>query len=432
MLSVIVNQSYNFSDGEKVTYPKLNLLGSPSVTFSGELSSNQLADGAVTTSKLEQGININDKINDHNLSLSKLPAGDHGQLLYYNSSGILAKLSPGTDGQYLKTQGAGQDPVWAAQDGASSVPYEDITTNGLADQYLTTDSSGSVAWIPKPNLNESQVFDTPSLSSITSSSPFLVTQSHGLGVLPEQVVVTLRCVADDTGNTGYVLGDEILLSSTHCDRLGETQEFPTTGVSFDVTNVIIQMTQYVVADLSRFFVKPKDNNATPDYVAIGASGSKFQFRIRVWSPGSGSITSNSAGPLTTEPGYYYSQTSSDTAYQIMSRSGTERDIESFSHGFSTVPKFYKVVLVCTSDDSQTGYSEGDEIDVSAIIHPSSPGNTGFTSFANTSSINCMFLARTGGGQSNTMKLFGRNKTAVEWEFRSSSANRFKLKVYAWK
>lgn len=429
-LSVIVTPSYNFSDGEKVTYPKLNLLGSPSVTFTGELSSAQLADGSVVTSKLEQGININDKINDHNLSLSKLPAGDHGQLLYYNSSGILAKLSPGTDGQYLKTQGAGQDPVWAAQDGASSVPYEDITTNGLADQYLTTDSSGSVAWIPKPNLNESQVFDTASIDSIISAgTPYKVTQSHGLGTLPEQVVVTLRCIEDDSSVTGYALGDEIFLSGTHCNVASSQGEIPAASVSFDSTNVIVQVTSSVLTDASKFLVYRKSDGAQ---VGLGASRSKFKFRIRVWSPGSGSITSNSAGPLTTEPGYYFTQTSSDTVYQIMNRSGSAKDTESFSHGFTVVPKFYRVVLVCTEDDSQTGYSQGDEIDVSAVIHPSSPGNTGFTSFANTSSITCMFLARSGSGQTNAMRLFGRNTGSVEWEFRPSSANRFKLKVYAWK
>jgi hypothetical protein len=417
MLSVIVNQSYNFSDGEKVTYPKLNLLGAPSVTFSGELSSNQLADGAVTTNKLEQGININDKINDHNLSLSKLPAGDHGQLLYYNSSGILAKLSPGTDGQYLKTQGAGQDPVWAAQDGASSIPYEDITTNGLANQYLTTDGSGNVAWIGKPDLNESQVFDTASLASIVSGpAPYIVTQSHGLGAIPEQVVVTIRCVTNDTA-TGYSVGDELDITAAHIG--GELL----LSAGFDATNVIVNFPQG-----SGAFQIPHRTNLTQ---TTPTSLSNFKFRIRVWNPGSGSTTSNSAGPLTTEPGYYYSQTSSDTAYQIMTRSGTEKNIESFSHGFSTVPKFYKVVLVCTSDDSQTGYSEGDEIDVSAIQHPEA--DTGLTSFANTSSITCVFPARIDTTQKQTyMRLISRNSTGSEWEFRSSSANRFKLKVYAWK
>jgi hypothetical protein len=293
----------------------------------------------------------------------------------------------------------------------------------LANQYLTTDGSGNVAWIGKPDLNESQVFDTPSLASIVSGpAPYQVTQSHGLGAVPEQVVVTIRCAADDSA-TGYSLGDEIDLVGSHItDTAGD---YNTASVSFDAINVIVGL---ATGNLANFKI-PHKTNQTLTSVGTGAN---FKFRIRVWNPGSGSTTSNSAGPLTTEPGYYYSQTSSDTAYQIMTRSGTEKNIESFSHGFSTVPKFYKVVLVCTSDDSQTGYSEGDEIDVSAIIHPSSPGNTGFTSFANTSSITCMFLARATGTQSTYMKLFGRNKTSVDWEFRSSSANRFKLKVYAWK
>lgn len=423
-LSVIVTPSYNFSDGEKVTYPKLNLLGSPSVTFTGELSSAQLADGAVTTSKLEQGININEKINDHNLSLSKLPAGDHGQLLYYNSSGILAKLSPGTDGQYLKTQGAGQDPVWAAQDGVSSVPYEDITTNGLSDQYLTTDSSGNVAWINKPTLNESQIFETSTLQAIVSAgAPYQVTQPHGLGGLPEQVVVTLRCTTSDS-TTGYSAGDEIDLVGSHI--VGTIGDYNTASVSFDSVNVIVGL---ATSNLSNFRIPHKANQAL---TSVG-TGANFAFRIRVWNPGSGSVTSNSAGPLTTEPGYYFTQTSSDTVYQIMSRSGSTKDTESFSHGFTVVPKFYRVVLVCTEDDSQTGYSQGDEIDVSAVVHPTSPANTGFTSFANTSSITCLFHFRSVTSQSvDSMKIFSRNRATVDWEFIPSSCNRFKLRVYAWK
>lgn len=53
-LSVIIGPGYNFSDGEKVTYTKLNMLGSPAVTFTGSIDSNQITDGAVLTSKLSR------------------------------------------------------------------------------------------------------------------------------------------------------------------------------------------------------------------------------------------------------------------------------------------------------------------------------------------------------------------------------------------
>lgn len=144
-LSVIVATGYNFSEGEKVTYPKLNLLGTPSVTFTGELSSAQLSDGSVTTGKLEQGININSKIDDHNLNLTKLEAGTQGQILYYNADGDLVKLAPGSDGQFLKTKGAGANPEWSAQDGTDTINISQIATDG-ANKYISTDGSGNIQW----------------------------------------------------------------------------------------------------------------------------------------------------------------------------------------------------------------------------------------------------------------------------------------------
>ena len=150
-LSVVVGKGYIFSEGEKITYPKLNLLGAPAITLEGSVSSAQIADGSVTTVKLEQGININSKINDHNLSLTKLEAGTHGQLLYYNADGDLVKLSPGTDGQFLKTKGAGANPEWSAQDGTGSIAVDQITTDG-ANKLLATDASNNVEWRPDTGL----------------------------------------------------------------------------------------------------------------------------------------------------------------------------------------------------------------------------------------------------------------------------------------
>jgi len=150
-LSVIIGPGYNFSDGEKVTYTKLNMLGSPAVTFTGSIDSNQIADGAVLTSKLEQGIDINSKISDHNLDLTKLETGTQGQLLYYNADGDLVKLSPGSDGQFLKTKGAGANPEWAAQDGTDTINISQLNTDG-ANKLITTDSSGSAQWIPDTGL----------------------------------------------------------------------------------------------------------------------------------------------------------------------------------------------------------------------------------------------------------------------------------------
>lgn len=54
-----------------------------------------------------------------------------GDILYYDGS-ALTLLHPGTSGQFLKTQGAGANPVWASTAGGG-VAWGDITGT-LANQ----------------------------------------------------------------------------------------------------------------------------------------------------------------------------------------------------------------------------------------------------------------------------------------------------------
>jgi len=77
-----VQPGYQFSASERVTYSKLNLLGTPGISLEGTVDSSEITDGAVVTSKLQNGIDINSKISDHNLALTKLAQGTHGQILY--------------------------------------------------------------------------------------------------------------------------------------------------------------------------------------------------------------------------------------------------------------------------------------------------------------------------------------------------------------
>jgi len=144
-LSFSVTPGYSFSDSEKVTYSKLNLLGSPVVTLDGQAESGEISDGAITTAKLASTIDINSKMADHNLDLTKLASGTHGQVLYYDSNGDLVTLAPGTSGNFLKTNGAGADPEWAAQAGASTVNISQIVTSG-ANKLLATDASNNIEW----------------------------------------------------------------------------------------------------------------------------------------------------------------------------------------------------------------------------------------------------------------------------------------------
>jgi len=143
-----VQPGYQFSASERVTYSKLNLLGTPGISLAGTVDSSEITDGAVTTQKLADSIDINSKVDDHNLALTKLAAGTHGQLLYYNASGDLVTLPPGTDGYFLKTKGADNDPEWSAQAGVSSINITQIATDG-ANKYISTDGSGTIQWETK-------------------------------------------------------------------------------------------------------------------------------------------------------------------------------------------------------------------------------------------------------------------------------------------
>jgi len=149
-LTFTVRPGYTFSSGEKVTYSKLNLLGSPRVEGSGTLGESDIADGSVSTQKLKSPININSKIDDHNIALTKLAEGTHGQVLYYNTDGDLTTLAPGTDGYFLQTRGAGVDPQWSAATGDESIAVSRLVSGGNNKQ-LTTDSSGAVQWEDKPS-----------------------------------------------------------------------------------------------------------------------------------------------------------------------------------------------------------------------------------------------------------------------------------------
>lgn len=144
--SFTVNPGYQFSASEKVTYAKLNLLGSPVITLDGQAESSEIADGSITTAKLASTVDINSKIADHNIQLTKLASGTHGQVLYYDTNGDLVTLNPGTAGQFLKTNGSGSNPEWAAQAGVGTINASQITVGG-ANQVLRTNSGATaVEW----------------------------------------------------------------------------------------------------------------------------------------------------------------------------------------------------------------------------------------------------------------------------------------------
>lgn len=76
---------------------------------------------------------------DHAISATR------GAVLYRGASGWVA-LSPGTSGKYLKTQGAGADPIWDAPAGSGTVTEVDTGT-GLTGGPVTATGTISLAAI---------------------------------------------------------------------------------------------------------------------------------------------------------------------------------------------------------------------------------------------------------------------------------------------
>ena len=114
-----------------------------------------------------------------------------GDILYYDGANIV-NLGPGTSGQFLKTQGAAADPVWAAAPLSSSFESAETT--------------------------------------ITANT--LHTMAHGLGAFPLINLVSLKC-SDAGGDIGYADNDELAASTI---TSGDDNAL---SVSADATNIYV-------------------------------------------------------------------------------------------------------------------------------------------------------------------------------------------------
>ena len=93
------------------------------------IEADNIASLAVTTAKIASKA----------VTLAKMEDGTQGDILYYGASGVIARLTAGTSGQWLKTQGAGANPTWADLSVTSS-----NLPSGSQIQSVTS-STGSVA-----------------------------------------------------------------------------------------------------------------------------------------------------------------------------------------------------------------------------------------------------------------------------------------------
>ena len=81
------------------------------VPADGSIQAGKLASNAVTTAKIE----------DNAVTLAKMADGTQGGVIHYGAAGAPVELAAGTDGYFLKTQGAGANPAWAAVSTTSDI-----------------------------------------------------------------------------------------------------------------------------------------------------------------------------------------------------------------------------------------------------------------------------------------------------------------------
>lgn len=425
-----VQPGYQFSASERVTYSKLNLLGTPGISLAGTVDSSEITDGAVTTQKLTDSIDINSKVDDHNLALTKLAAGTHGQLLYYDANSDLVTLPPGTDGYFLRTKGAGADPEWASQTGISSLPYTDITTNGN-DKYLTTDSSGNIEWINKPSVTTPDTFITTgtaeTIFAATGKEEVVpIVDSAGAAYTPEHLRVTLYCNTDDTA-TGYDAGDELELGHNFWSSVNQNRNAVIVIYDSSSQSVAIKFNGNTSSATGlRILSKTTGQSVDATTTILG----NFKFKVRTWRSGFSSSGSNS-GPLTSDPGYYFSGLSSGTAGDyIFGTTASERQAV-FSHGLGGVPKLVRSVLVATSDVSELGLVTGDEVDVNDLLWAAGGNQWDMICTKFTASQVRLNISLDASGRSSVSYLNNYNNNKLI-QLTSDIMSRMKFKVYAWK
>ena len=81
------------------------------------LTASDISDGIISEAKLATNSVSEVKMADDAISLTELKAGTDGEVISWDASGNPVAIAVGTSGHFLKSQGAGSQPVFAAAGG---------------------------------------------------------------------------------------------------------------------------------------------------------------------------------------------------------------------------------------------------------------------------------------------------------------------------
>ena len=99
---------------------------------------------ALATSDLADNIVTEAKMADDAISIVELKAGTDGEVISWDASGNPVAIGAGTSGHFLKSQGAGSQPVFAAFDGAYDLQGAKLTLDANANTSITADTDDQI------------------------------------------------------------------------------------------------------------------------------------------------------------------------------------------------------------------------------------------------------------------------------------------------
>jgi len=99
---------------------------------------------ALATSDLADSIVTEAKMADDAISIVELKAGTDGEVISWDASGNPVAIGVGTSGHFLKSQGAGSQPVFAAPDGAYDLQGAKLTLDANANTSITADTDDQI------------------------------------------------------------------------------------------------------------------------------------------------------------------------------------------------------------------------------------------------------------------------------------------------
>jgi len=144
------------------------------------------AAAALTSSDIADSIITEAKMADDAISLAELKAGTDGEVISWDASGNPVAIGAGSSGEFLKSQGAGSQPVFAAAGGGKIGQVFNVIFTGTQEIDSTPTwvdiTSLSQAITPAATSSKILVHYTVSVSGASDSATRILRDSTALAI----------------------------------------------------------------------------------------------------------------------------------------------------------------------------------------------------------------------------------------------------------